>query len=180
MYHFFLFTYLFAPGLSCGMHVGSSSLIRGRTRVPCIESAESYPLRHQGSPIVPFLSSRKFYLKKKKKSAHLGSVLTDVVDLHPYTSSLSYCGSITTSLRMWTTFSELVGSQAHLQLYCLFPKHSPKSLSQFTQLSEVNKNSHCFTSLPTCGIIRLLNFLPIWWVRDSSYYGFILSFPDCW
>ena len=36
--------------LSCGMHVGSSSLTRDRTRAPCIGSAESYPLYHQGSP----------------------------------------------------------------------------------------------------------------------------------
>ena len=36
--------------LSCGMQVGSSSLTRDQTRVPCIGSTESYPLRHQGSP----------------------------------------------------------------------------------------------------------------------------------
>ena len=60
--------YLFisaAPGLSCGMralrcgmrdlfscgvHVGSSSPTRDRTRAPCIGSVESYPLAHQGSP----------------------------------------------------------------------------------------------------------------------------------
>ena len=38
--------------LSCGMHVGSSSLTRARTRAPCIGSTESYPLRHQGSPSI--------------------------------------------------------------------------------------------------------------------------------
>ena len=32
--------------LSCGMHVGSSSLTREQTRAPCIGSAESYPLYH--------------------------------------------------------------------------------------------------------------------------------------
>ena len=36
--------------LSCGMHVGSSSLTRDQTWAPCIGSAESYPLDHQGSP----------------------------------------------------------------------------------------------------------------------------------
>ena len=36
--------------LSCGMHVGSSSLTRDRTLAPCIGSVESYPLDHQGSP----------------------------------------------------------------------------------------------------------------------------------
>ena len=36
--------------LSCGMHEGSSSLTRDRTRAPCIGSTESYPLDHQGSP----------------------------------------------------------------------------------------------------------------------------------
>ena len=33
------------------MHVGSSSLTRDRTQVPCIGSVESYPLRHQGSSL---------------------------------------------------------------------------------------------------------------------------------
>ena len=36
--------------LSCGMHVGSSSLTRDQTRTPCIGSTEFYPLHHQGSP----------------------------------------------------------------------------------------------------------------------------------
>ena len=40
IYLFFIFIYLAAPGLSCGMHVGSSSLIRDRTRAPCIGSTE--------------------------------------------------------------------------------------------------------------------------------------------
>ena len=38
---------------SCSMHVGSSSLTRDPTRAPCIGSAESYPLHHQGSPWKP-------------------------------------------------------------------------------------------------------------------------------
>ena len=37
--------------LSCGMHVGSSSPTRDRTRAPCTGRAESYPLDHQGSPL---------------------------------------------------------------------------------------------------------------------------------
>ena len=41
--------------LSCGIHVGSSSLFRDRTQAPCIGTAESYPLRHQGSPSSCFL-----------------------------------------------------------------------------------------------------------------------------
>ena len=36
--------------LSWGMHAGSSSPTRDRTRAPCIDSMESYPLDHQGSP----------------------------------------------------------------------------------------------------------------------------------
>ena len=36
--------------LSCGMHVGSSSLTRDWTRAPCIGSSESQPLHHLGSP----------------------------------------------------------------------------------------------------------------------------------
>ena len=38
--------------LSCGMHAGSSSPTRDRTRAPCIGSMESYPLDHQGSPSI--------------------------------------------------------------------------------------------------------------------------------
>ena len=40
-------------GLSCGIW-DLSSLIRDRTRAPCIGSAESYPLDHQGSPLFVF------------------------------------------------------------------------------------------------------------------------------
>ena len=36
--------------LSCSMRAGSSSPTRNQTRAPCIGSAESYPLGHQGSP----------------------------------------------------------------------------------------------------------------------------------
>ena len=53
----YLFIYLVAPGLSCGlqtlscgMRVGSSSLTPDRTWTPCVGSAESHPLHHQGSP----------------------------------------------------------------------------------------------------------------------------------
>ena len=35
--------------LSWGIHAGSSSPTRDRTRAPCIGSTESYPLDHQGS-----------------------------------------------------------------------------------------------------------------------------------
>ena len=41
--------------LSCSMHVGSSSLIRDRTRSPWIGSTVSYPLSHQGSPQMQLL-----------------------------------------------------------------------------------------------------------------------------
>ena len=34
--------------LSCGMHAGSNSLTRDRTRAPCIGSTESYPLGTPG------------------------------------------------------------------------------------------------------------------------------------
>ena len=36
--------------LSCGMHAGSSSPTRDQTWAPCIGSAESYSVDHQGSP----------------------------------------------------------------------------------------------------------------------------------
>ena len=38
--------------LSCSMYVGSSYLTRDRTHAPCIRSVESYPLCHQGSPLL--------------------------------------------------------------------------------------------------------------------------------
>ena len=66
----YLFIYILilaAPGLSCGtrdlrcstqalsccVHAGSSSPTGDRTWAPCIGSAESYPLDHQGSPKNP-------------------------------------------------------------------------------------------------------------------------------
>ena len=51
---------LVAPSglLSCGMHVGSSSLTRDRTQAPCIGSTESYPLHHQGSPLFKSLQAK--------------------------------------------------------------------------------------------------------------------------
>ena len=54
-----IFIYLVAAGglLSCGMHVGSSSLTRGRTQASCIGSPESSPLCPQGSPWVPLNGS---------------------------------------------------------------------------------------------------------------------------
>ena len=45
--------------LSCGMHVGSSSLTRDGNQAPCSGSTESYPLDYQGSPMPKFLISRK-------------------------------------------------------------------------------------------------------------------------
>ena len=64
----YLFIYLAAAGLSCGMrdlrcgvrdlqlqHVGSFSCSMwdlDRTQAPCIGSAESQPLDHQGSPLL--------------------------------------------------------------------------------------------------------------------------------
>ena len=36
--------------LSCSMHVGSNSPTGVQTQAPCIRSAESYPLDHQGRP----------------------------------------------------------------------------------------------------------------------------------
>ena len=37
--------------------MGSSSPTRGQARAPCIGSKESYPLDHQGSPLLPAFSS---------------------------------------------------------------------------------------------------------------------------
>ena len=45
--------------LTCGMHVGSSSLTRDRTPTRCIGSMTSYPLRHQGSPQPHFSYTNK-------------------------------------------------------------------------------------------------------------------------
>ena len=38
--------------------MGSSSPTRDRTQASCIGSTESYPLRHQGSPALPFYISQ--------------------------------------------------------------------------------------------------------------------------
>ena len=37
------------------MHMGSSSLTRDQIRAPCIGSAESYLLHHQGRPLIAFI-----------------------------------------------------------------------------------------------------------------------------
>ena len=42
-------------------HVGSSSLIRNQTQVPCIGSTVSYPLVHQGSPGFMVLKTNVFW-----------------------------------------------------------------------------------------------------------------------
>ena len=61
--------------LSCSMHVGSSSLIRDRTRAPCIGSAESYPLHHQGSPpLRHFWLVRWTKIIKKQNNTIVGNV----------------------------------------------------------------------------------------------------------
>ena len=46
----YLFSYLFGCTRSQLWHVRSSSLTRDQTWAPCIRSAESQPLDHQGSP----------------------------------------------------------------------------------------------------------------------------------
>ena len=55
--------------LSCGMHVGSSSLTRDRTQAPCIGSVESYPLHHQGRPKKEFLEAAASQLEERGKMA---------------------------------------------------------------------------------------------------------------
>ena len=47
--------------LSCGMHVGSSPPTRDQTRAPCVRSAESYPLAHQGTPSFLLLTFLEFF-----------------------------------------------------------------------------------------------------------------------
>ena len=75
IWFFCLFFFLAVPGLSCNMqdlqlwhansqlwHVGSNSLTRDRTWAPCIGSAESQPLDHQGSPRIKVLNFNKVQL----------------------------------------------------------------------------------------------------------------------
>ena len=55
----------YTRSFSCGMNAGSSSPTRDQTQAPCIGSAESYPLDHQGSPLnllinAPFLGISPF------------------------------------------------------------------------------------------------------------------------
>ena len=40
------------------MHVGFSSPTRDQTQAPCIGSSESYPLDHQGSPLICMISDK--------------------------------------------------------------------------------------------------------------------------
>ena len=70
--------------LSCGMHVGSSSLTRDWTWAPCIGSAESYPLHHQGSPSHDMLTFSYVALWEGEK---LFSTLEDIKE-NPVTHTL--------------------------------------------------------------------------------------------
>ena len=60
LFYFNLFIFIHflrhVGSFSHGMHVGSSSPTRDRTRAPCIGSTESYPLDHQGSPLTLLLT----------------------------------------------------------------------------------------------------------------------------
>ena len=49
IYIFFFLIYLTVLGFRC-WHLSSNSLTRNRTQAPCIGTAESQPLDHQGSP----------------------------------------------------------------------------------------------------------------------------------
>ena len=64
-YVFFLniYFYLFGCIESQLWHVGSSSLTRDQTQPPCIRSAESQPLDHQGIPFLCFLIGLLYPLK---------------------------------------------------------------------------------------------------------------------
>ena len=54
------------PDPSCSMHAGSSSPTRDPAWTPCIGSAESYPLDHQGSPLKGlFLFAINYFVKLK-------------------------------------------------------------------------------------------------------------------
>ena len=74
LFFFFFFFSCSMQTLSCGMHAGSSSPTRDPTRAPCIGSAESYPLDHQGSPFTfnylngPIFSPGKHIIRSSKIS----------------------------------------------------------------------------------------------------------------
>ena len=107
----YLFVYLVVPGLNCGMHVGSSSLTRDQTQAPCTGIAESYPPRHQGSPIVGVLTRvngvrhvkclalslahNKGLILKKGKRKDRETLWGPILFLHPQASSKSLQPSTT-------------------------------------------------------------------------------------
>ena len=59
---FFFNIYLYVLGCAGSLlrHVGSSSLPKDRTQVPCFGSKKSYPLDHQGSP-APRISDTHYF-----------------------------------------------------------------------------------------------------------------------
>ena len=56
-----IFIYLFGCTGFKLQHVGSSSLTRDRSWAPCIGSADSQPLNHQGGPCLFFLMNYCFW-----------------------------------------------------------------------------------------------------------------------
>ena len=69
--------------LSCSMHEGSSSPTRYWTRAPCIGSAESYPLDHQGSPCIFAMLIKTIFpevctIKKRHRGKYIEACCTQV------------------------------------------------------------------------------------------------------
>ena len=108
--------------LSCSMHAGSSSPTRDRTQAPCIGSAVSYPLDHQGSPLLGFLISPifffNFYYYLFIIYFWLCWVFVSVRGLSPVVASgghsSSQCAglSLPWPLLLWSTGSRRAGSVA--------------------------------------------------------------------
>ena len=98
--------------LSCSMHVGSSSLTKDRTLAPCIGSAESYPLRHQGSPNNPFLKSDQDDVVQSC-SWHIVGAQKALV------SSLLHGSSVNSGQKWWRLHSSSFCIRYHLKTHGL-------------------------------------------------------------
>ena len=122
---FLIFIYLFclhwlfvAAGrlLSCGMHVGSSSLTRDRTWAPCIGRVESYPLCHQGSPWNPRISELDirnhfaclFHFKDKVTKSWRKLVISNFINLQCLLVEESFLSNEHFVICLWTVLNLIV------------------------------------------------------------------------
>ena len=90
----FIYFSLFGCSGSSLRHVGSSSLTKDQTQVPCIGSLVSYPLDHQGNPWGFFLAALGLHCGEWAFSSYsTGSVLLWHKGFSCETQALEYVSS---------------------------------------------------------------------------------------